>query len=299
MVLLMKDNNDLVVKSNSLATASYTLTVSEFRILQMIFAEVSKEKSSDVFDASHEFRVYAKDYASLFKLSDNTAYESLKDSANRLFNRYFSFYVLARKEDIKLRWVQKVIYSEDNGYIGLQLTNDVLAMVGRSSCYFTKYKIKQITGLTSIYALKLYEIISSYSGMGGKTPIIKINELRGVLGVDKDEYTRMDNFKARVMDIAVNQINEHTNYQIKYHQHKKGRSIYGFSFSFLELKEKIVERDPNTIDWVEEQPQEKPKRKKISEYEAGLLANPGEEWPDLLKRIGSKYQVVFNKENNK
>lgn len=38
-----------------------------------------------------------------------------------------------------------------------------------------------------------------------------------------------------------------------------------------------------------------PKRKRITEYEAGLLAKPGEEWPDLLKRIGSEYHVIFEK----
>jgi len=111
--------------------------------------------------------------------------------------------------------------------------------------------------------------------------------------VGTNEYNRMYDFKRFVLDVAINQINELSNIQIKVTQHKKGRSITGFSFTFVELKEKD-ERDPNTIDLFEEKPKEK--RKKISEYEAGLLANPGEEWPDLLKRIGSKYQVVFNKE---
>ncbi|OYQ85879.1 RepB family plasmid replication initiator protein [Wohlfahrtiimonas chitiniclastica] len=38
----------------------------------------------------------------------------------------------------------------------------------------------------------------------------------------------------------------------------------------------------------------RPKRKRITEYEAGQLARPGEEWPDLLKRIGSEYHVIFD-----
>ena len=38
----------------------------------------------------------------------------------------------------------------------------------------------------------------------------------------------------------------------------------------------------------------KPKRKRITEYEAGKLARPGEEWPELLKRIGSEYHVIFD-----
>jgi len=40
--------------------------------------------------------------------------------------------------------------------------------------------------------------------------------------------------------------------------------------------------------------EQKLKRKRITEYEAGQLARPGEEWPDLLKRIGSEYYVIFD-----
>jgi len=40
--------------------------------------------------------------------------------------------------------------------------------------------------------------------------------------------------------------------------------------------------------------EQKPKRKRITEYEAGQLARPGEEWPELLKRIGSEYHVIFD-----
>ncbi|MBS7835256.1 replication initiator protein A [Wohlfahrtiimonas chitiniclastica] len=39
----------------------------------------------------------------------------------------------------------------------------------------------------------------------------------------------------------------------------------------------------------------KPKRKRITEQEAAKLGRPGEEWPDLLKRIGSEYYVIFDK----
>lgn len=43
----------------------------------------------------------------------------------------------------------------------------------------------------------------------------------------------------------------------------------------------------------------KPKRKRITEYEAGQLARPGEEWPDLLKRIGSEYHVIFDQNSER
>jgi hypothetical protein len=42
---------------------------------------------------------------------------------------------------------------------------------------------------------------------------------------------------------------------------------------------------------------DKTKRKRISEHDASKMARPGEEWKDLLKRIGHEYYVIFDKNN--
>jgi plasmid replication initiation protein len=47
----------------------------------------------------------------------------------------------------------------------------------------------------------------------------------------KNKYLLLANFKMRVLDIAVNQINETTDYKIEYEQHKEGRTITGFHSS--------------------------------------------------------------------
>lgn len=117
--------------------------------------------------------------------------------------------------------------------------------------------------------------------------------------------------KKRVLDLAVKQINENTDVQVKYEQHKNGRTIYGFSFNFVKVEEKD-RRDPNTRDWVDESkggnPQddikaitaqmtsantEKKQRKVITKQEAELLARVGESWDDLLNRIKNDYFVKF------
>jgi plasmid replication initiation protein len=51
---------------------------------------------------------------------------------------------------------------------------------------------------------------------------------------------------------CIDQINEFSDITVKYEQHKKGRSISGFSFSFKPKKATIrsieTNRDPNTTD---------------------------------------------------
>jgi plasmid replication initiation protein len=46
----------------------------------------------------------------------------------------------------------------------------------------------------------------------------------------------MSNFKTYVLDFALEQVNELTDITAKYEQHKKGRSISGFSFTFKQKK---------------------------------------------------------------
>jgi plasmid replication initiation protein len=42
----------------------------------------------------------------------------------------------------------------------------------------------------------------------------------------------MNHFKSRVLEPSIKQINEHTDIIVTYEQHKKGRTITGFSFKF-------------------------------------------------------------------
>ena len=304
--------NELVIKSNSLVEASYTLSVTEFRLLQMIFADASKYDDTYGFLPTHEFTVDAKDYAETFKVDIDTAYTALKDATDRLFDRYFTYErIYAKPDKIELvhsRWVQKVAYSRSNGHVSIQLTSDVIDMIGKLKSCFTQYKIKQIADLTSIYALRLYELIIQWSSTK-KTPIFEISEFREKLGVLEGEYTRMNNFKSRVLEPAINQINKSTDIIVVYKQHKSGRSINGFSFSFG-VKNNQPDRDPNTIDWVDESSSgsttisdikamtekmtSRPKKRKtISKFEAERLAMVGETWEDLLKRISKDYIVKF------
>ncbi|NEA10484.1 replication initiation protein, partial [Streptomyces sp. SID10692] len=64
-----------------------------------------------------------------------------------------------------------------------------------------------------------------------KTPIFELEKFRGQLGLGVNEYKAMGDFKKRVLDLAVKQINEKTDVTVSYEQHKSGRSITGFSFA--------------------------------------------------------------------
>ena len=99
--------------------------------------------------------------------------------------------------------------------------------------HFTSYQLEQVKDLSSIYAIRLYELMMQWRS-SGKTQQIPIDELRYKLGIEPDQYKQMVNFKTKVLDFAIDQINEHTDIKASYEQHKEGRSITGFTFTFKE-----------------------------------------------------------------
>ena len=52
----------------------------------------------------------------------------------------------------------------------------------------------------------------------------------------------MHDFKKRVLDPAIKNVNEHTDITVKAEQHKTGRTITGFSFKFKQKQQPKIEK---------------------------------------------------------
>ena len=247
--------NDLVIKSNTLVEACFNLSLTEYRILNIAFTELSEFESDKGLIYTREFKIFAQDYARIFHIDESDSYKSLKDASERLFNRYFTYERIYQKPDfievVKSRWVQKISYADTQGYIKFQLADDVFSMIGQLKECFTRYRLSKTAHLTSVYAIRFYEMMIQWQSTK-VVPFIELSTLRDRLAIEKHEYPRIYDFKNRVLDPAIKQINEHTDITVNYEQHKKGRVVTGFSFKFkqkMEPKKLESKRDPNTVDF--------------------------------------------------
>jgi plasmid replication initiation protein len=150
--------------------------------------------------------------------------------------------------------VSQIAYVDNSATVELIFAPAIIPLVTRLEEQFTSYELKQVSGLSSAYAIRLYEVLIAWRSTG-KTPVIELSDFRQKLGVLETEYKRMYDFKKYVLDLAIKQINEHTDITVKVEQHKKGRSISGFSFKFKQKQQPKIEkpvdpkRDPNTPDF--------------------------------------------------
>ena len=242
--------SDLVVKTNQLNSAVQNLSLPELRIIQL--AIVDARETGKGLDTKTPLRIDAMRYAQAFDTTRQNAYILMKQSEETLFNRRFTYFD-NEKKPIKSRWLQDVRYLDDEGAIEVCFTRLVVECITRldgAEQFFTQYLLSQTANLKSVYAVRLYELLIQWK-TAGKTPLFELSLFRSQMGLNDDEYKIMGNFKLRVLDLAVNEINEKTDLTVSYTQEKKGRVIHGFKFVIKQKPpQKAVknERDLNTVD---------------------------------------------------
>ena len=239
---------ELIVKDNALINASYSLELTEQRIILLAILKARENKTPH----NQELIVTAQSYITAFNVHRNTAYKTLKTACDNLFTRQFTYQRYNSNgniEQVRSRWVQSVIYAENESYIKIKFTDEILPLVTMLEKHFTSYELQQVASLKSVHAIRLYELLIQYRTVGKVE--INLSDLRLKLGINESEYPRMDNFKNRVLDVGIQQINEHSDISVKYEQVKQGRTIVGFNFSFKQKAKATanqVQRDENNLD---------------------------------------------------
>jgi len=218
--------------------------------------------------------IEAKRFASMFGMEGGAVYDQLKEAMKTLFNRFIvarDIHPESGKERVSMiRWISTASYIDGAGAVQLRFATDMLPYITRLETEFTSYRLEKIGRMTSVHAVRMYELLVQYLGIGKRE--IEIVWLKETLGI-ADEYPRMDNFKRRVLEPALAQINEHSDIRVSYTQRKTGRTVSHLIFA--------IKPEPKS---------DQVKRKKShkltdAEIEEQGLALPGESWEAARARL--------------
>jgi plasmid replication initiation protein len=208
--------------------------------------------SAEQLLTTDEFELSAKDFAKLFSVSDDRAYHALIEVTESLFNRYVvvdnPYPDRPRVKRLKMRWISSIEYLSDEGKISLCFSQKMLPYLSELKGQFTKYELKHIGNMTSIYGIRLYELLMQWKTTGTRT--IDIDWLKKKFELEEG-YERMFDFKKYVIDPAVKDINTHSNYQVSWEQRKTGRRVTHFTFIFIE-KQPVTPEKLKSIPKVKE-----------------------------------------------
>ena len=102
----------------------------------------------------------------------------------------------------------------------------------RSPQNFTKIEAHAAHRLTG-HARQLYAILADKKRLGRPSWIFDLAELRALMGVDdKRSYDRWSDFRARVLDPALEAINDYGTVAVRMTPQKRGRSVHAVRFDW-------------------------------------------------------------------
>jgi hypothetical protein len=226
----------MVYKSNSLVEASYRLSVIEQRIVLTCISQVPR--GEPVTDEVM-YSVTAQDVAELSETNSRTACRDLQEGALRLKRREVRIEKEAngnakRKQVLICGWVQTIMYIENEGRVCLRFNKDMLPYLTELSTQFTKYRLKAVAKMDSAYAIRLYELLVQWQGIGKRE--VSLDWLRDTFQLG-DKYPSIKDLKKWVIDVAISQINEHSDLTASYTQRKTGRNVTHLTFTFASKEE--------------------------------------------------------------
>ena len=218
-------NKELEIRQhNALTNARYEYTELQ---LDLFFFIISKLRKGD------KDTLYQLDIMELSSLTGkryNGAYlhKATADMGSRMLE------VEDATEYRQIWMFQQIRFLKGQGIIEFDLTRHVLPFLFDLKNNFTSYELAAALRLTSKYAKRVYQLCSQWKNLG-ETKKYDLQEFKRMLGLldDKgnEKMKQIKDFRESVLDIAVKQINEHTELNISYKLEKKGKAFKNIVFT--------------------------------------------------------------------
>lgn len=221
--LEQRQYNSLVVKSNvAIQKARYSLSLQQQKILCYLITEL---KDTDTKDTEKIFSIKA--FYEFMEVG-NKDYDKVRQALQGIRNK--SWWVQDENGvDVLLSFFNTVRCDRRTSRVRIKWHEDMLPYLQNLRKMFTQYRLWYIMTMKSEYSIRLYELLKSVEN---KTLWeFSIDELKHKFMCEN--YTRFNDFKKRVIDTAVNEINAMTDITVSYELFKYGDS--GRAYTHIEF----------------------------------------------------------------
>lgn len=222
MADIKKEREYSIVKSNDLIRKSrFDLTLPQQKIILRLIQMI--QPNDDAFKV-YEFAI--QDYCDLCGITVcGKNYENIKHNIQVLRDK--SFWLKKDGLQISCSWINKAIIDEVKGVIKIRLDDDLQPYLLQLKNNFTSYGLVNVLGMRSKYSPILYEWLKSYQSMEQIT--IPVDELKEKLNAV--DYERFSNFKQRVLQVAINEINNLTDIVVSIELNKCRKVVESVTFT--------------------------------------------------------------------
>lgn len=207
-----------IQKSNELSMAklSQGLTLNQMQLLAYAIYSTQQDGKTEFIKADFEKKFDLVDYKTAHAREDVTKVSRLQFSIEDLENDYFKFYNV----------FQSIEY--DKGQFKFKWTDDMIPHILELKEKFVTTDLSIASRFRSSFSWTLYDYLRAYYGYWRKS--ISKEALMKLFGVEnkKTYQNNTGDFRRTVLDVAIAELNKHTELEVRYNVEKEGRAIVGF-----------------------------------------------------------------------
>ena len=233
-----------VVEHNSLITSIAKMDKTPLKMFELAVSCIDTEKPPK------DYTVYLskRELFTFFKVSDNNKHSRFKEAVEKMQKQ--AFFKIKSNKALGIEYesivpIPYVKWTDYNDEVLIRFSPEIMPYLINLKTNFTQHALSDIAELNSKYSIILYRWLSMqynqyeyYSVKGGRrekqvesyrNPTISIKELRTMTDTVK-AYKAFRDLDKRVLREPLEEINEHTSFNVTYGKIKKGRSIDSIVF---------------------------------------------------------------------
>jgi plasmid replication initiation protein len=214
---------EIVKKDNRLIEAKYALSINEQRIIYSIIGKIHADD-----DDFEDYTIDLAEVADFFGVSKSRSfYYDIQNNAKNLMEKTVD--ISSGRTRRFCQWLSFLEYNEGEGSMTLRFDKALKPYLLQLKSNFTQYQLAAVANFKNSYSIRFYEFLKmhQYKGNGGQFFVrYSIAELRQLVGIKGHEYTQTRDFRIRVIEPALKEIDLQTDLKIIEVQYlKTGRAI--------------------------------------------------------------------------
>ncbi len=222
-------DNYVVMANNMVLHSASNLSLNELKLLRFIIMQTEKDEN-ELFT----YTIPTKELAKVLEIKHKDFYKKLKTMTKHIMQEVIYIGNDSQEEWLMFHWVDFCRYQK--GRVTIKLSDELKPFLVGLRGNFSRYRLSEIITLKSIYAIRIYEILNGYLNEKNLPHAdvsieisVNIDELRRATDTEK-KFERPYDFKRKVIDMAIKEINEKSQYHITATPYRRGKTIAGFEF---------------------------------------------------------------------
>lgn len=226
----------VVTHPDGVTTSSYKYLPTPSHITLMAFIMKHVKANDQINFTNKQNKIIECNFGLLTRFIPNISKLELLTLLEDFCNRTLSTQRLTNNGEIEeveaTTFISAYTYNRHNKQVTMELSYRLIPFILYIKQQYIGGRWKYSASFTSSYSTLIYDIILTYYDKNTPNIIFKLPKIKELLGIEPGTYEIYSNFKRKVLNIAINEINTKSDIILDLIEHKENRKVVDIEFRF-------------------------------------------------------------------